>query len=176
VSKSSRHGAKHRGAACSYVLLLCCIGLVDAHTHAVWAGDRVHEFAMKVCTTLRRHTSASIHTTRSVNVTPTRRPFSRFQSIRRVVSFIHSISFSHSSVQRLSLVQSANPYSALAVIIGATAAEKLEGTSRGVVGAAPLSFLPLVSPYSPPTFHPFPSLYSSFLHSLNSARRSGEAL
>lgn len=23
-------------------------GLVDAHTHAVWAGDRVHEFAMKV--------------------------------------------------------------------------------------------------------------------------------
>jgi len=23
-------------------------GFVDAHTHAVWAGDRVHEFAMKV--------------------------------------------------------------------------------------------------------------------------------
>ena len=23
-------------------------GLVDGHTHAVWAGDRVHEFAMKV--------------------------------------------------------------------------------------------------------------------------------
>ncbi len=23
-------------------------GLVDAHTHPVWAGDRVHEFAMKV--------------------------------------------------------------------------------------------------------------------------------
>ena len=28
----------------------CCIvpGLVDAHTHPVWAGDRVEEFAMKV--------------------------------------------------------------------------------------------------------------------------------
>ena len=26
-------------------------GLVDAHTHPVWAGDRVHEFAMKVCQT-----------------------------------------------------------------------------------------------------------------------------
>ena len=24
-------------------------GLVDAHTHPVWVGDRVHEFAMKVC-------------------------------------------------------------------------------------------------------------------------------
>lgn len=23
-------------------------GLVDAHTHPVWAGDRVHEFSMKV--------------------------------------------------------------------------------------------------------------------------------
>ena len=23
-------------------------GLVDAHTHPVWAGDRVHEFALKV--------------------------------------------------------------------------------------------------------------------------------
>ncbi|CAM1154392.1 AMDHD1 (predicted) [Pycnogonum litorale] len=23
-------------------------GLVDSHTHPVWAGDRVHEFAMKV--------------------------------------------------------------------------------------------------------------------------------
>ncbi|CAK8688991.1 unnamed protein product [Clavelina lepadiformis] len=28
----------------------CCLlpGLVDAHTHPVWAGDRVHEFAMKL--------------------------------------------------------------------------------------------------------------------------------
>lgn len=25
-------------------------GLVDAHTHPVWVGDRVHEFAMKVRT------------------------------------------------------------------------------------------------------------------------------
>lgn len=24
------------------------LGLVDAHTHPVWAGDRVNEFAMKV--------------------------------------------------------------------------------------------------------------------------------
>ena len=24
-------------------------GLIDGHTHPVWAGDRVHEFAMKVC-------------------------------------------------------------------------------------------------------------------------------
>ena len=23
-------------------------GLIDGHTHPVWAGDRVHEFAMKV--------------------------------------------------------------------------------------------------------------------------------
>lgn len=28
---------------------MCVIpGLVDAHTHPVWVGDRVHEFAMKV--------------------------------------------------------------------------------------------------------------------------------
>ena len=27
-------------------------GLVDAHTHPVWAGDRVHEFALKVGTNL----------------------------------------------------------------------------------------------------------------------------
>lgn len=27
---------------------LIVAGLVDAHTHPVWAGDRVHEFAMKV--------------------------------------------------------------------------------------------------------------------------------
>lgn len=27
---------------------LLVLGLVDAHTHPVWAGDRVHEFAMKV--------------------------------------------------------------------------------------------------------------------------------
>lgn len=26
------------------------LGLVDAHTHPVWAGDRVHEFALKVGT------------------------------------------------------------------------------------------------------------------------------
>lgn len=28
----------------------CCVlpGLIDAHTHPVWAGDRVHEFAMKL--------------------------------------------------------------------------------------------------------------------------------
>lgn len=28
------------------------VGLVDAHTHPVWEGDRVHEFAMKVRTNL----------------------------------------------------------------------------------------------------------------------------
>lgn len=28
--------------------LFVVAGLVDAHTHPVWAGDRVHEFAMKV--------------------------------------------------------------------------------------------------------------------------------
>ena len=27
-------------------------GLVDAHTHPVWAGDRVNEFAMKVSTSV----------------------------------------------------------------------------------------------------------------------------
>ena len=28
----------------------CCIipGLIDAHTHPVWAGDRVHEFSLKL--------------------------------------------------------------------------------------------------------------------------------
>ena len=31
----------------------CAIpGLIDGHTHPVWAGDRVHEFAMKVCLTI----------------------------------------------------------------------------------------------------------------------------
>ena len=39
------------------VLLVCVIlwylfvsnsGLIDGHTHPVWVGDRVHEFAMKV--------------------------------------------------------------------------------------------------------------------------------
>ena len=24
-------------------------GLIDAHTHPIWVGDRVHEFALKVC-------------------------------------------------------------------------------------------------------------------------------
>ena len=28
-------------------------GMVDAHTHPVWAGDRVHEFALKVSPFLR---------------------------------------------------------------------------------------------------------------------------
>jgi len=32
-------------------VLWLSVGLVDAHTHAVWAGDRVHEFAMKVRST-----------------------------------------------------------------------------------------------------------------------------
>lgn len=32
-------------------------GLVDAHTHPVWEGDRVHEFAMKVS----EHTKQYIH-------------------------------------------------------------------------------------------------------------------
>ena len=31
------------------------LGLVDAHTHPVWAGDRVHEFAMKVSKTSEYH-------------------------------------------------------------------------------------------------------------------------
>ena len=25
-----------------------CIGFVDGHTHALWAGDRVSEFSLKV--------------------------------------------------------------------------------------------------------------------------------
>lgn len=39
---------------CLFTLLIICvsvstnIGLIDGHTHPVWAGDRVHEFAMKV--------------------------------------------------------------------------------------------------------------------------------
>ena len=40
-------------------------GLVDAHTHPVWEGDRVHEFAMKVGTThahTHTHTHAHTHT------------------------------------------------------------------------------------------------------------------
>ena len=32
---------------------MCVVpGLVDAHTHPVWVGDRVHEFAMKVSASL----------------------------------------------------------------------------------------------------------------------------
>ena len=33
-------------------------GLVDAHTHPVWVGDRVHEFAMKVNKTINIFVSA----------------------------------------------------------------------------------------------------------------------
>ena len=29
-------------------IYLTCPGLIDGHTHPVWAGDRVHEFAMKL--------------------------------------------------------------------------------------------------------------------------------
>jgi len=63
--------------------------------------------------------------------------------------------------------------------VGATAAEKLEGTSRGA-DADPIPFLllcPFPSPLTAPSMsHPFPSPHSSFLLALNSARRSGEAL
>ena len=34
------------------ILFVCFLnllsGLIDGHTHPVWVGDRVHEFAMKV--------------------------------------------------------------------------------------------------------------------------------
>jgi len=61
------------------------------------------------------------------------------------------------------------------MIIGATTAEQLEGTSRGV-GADPLPFR--LRPFDVsrlPMFHPFPSLLF-FPSPLNLARRSGEAL
>ena len=37
-------------------------GLVDAHTHPVWAGDRVHEFSMKVSPSRRSSISYTSHT------------------------------------------------------------------------------------------------------------------
>ena len=49
------HEVDARMADCSFercidVSGMCVLpGLVDAHTHPVWVGDRVHEFAMKVC-------------------------------------------------------------------------------------------------------------------------------
>ena len=34
---------------CDFVCFLNLLsGLIDGHTHPVWVGDRVHEFAMKV--------------------------------------------------------------------------------------------------------------------------------
>lgn len=43
---------KHRNSTFDEVIDAtgCCIipGLIDAHTHPVWAGDRVHEFALKL--------------------------------------------------------------------------------------------------------------------------------
>lgn len=44
--------AKYKNETAEHVLDASgrCVlpGLVDAHTHPVWAGDRVHEFSMKV--------------------------------------------------------------------------------------------------------------------------------
>lgn len=37
-------------------------GLVDAHTHPVWAGDRVHEFSMKVSPTRKLSIVSISHT------------------------------------------------------------------------------------------------------------------
>ena len=31
-----------------YIVNISILGLIDGHTHPVWAGDRVHEFAMKL--------------------------------------------------------------------------------------------------------------------------------
>lgn len=33
---------------CPRTILYHVVGFVDAHTHPVWAGDRIHEFSMKV--------------------------------------------------------------------------------------------------------------------------------
>ena len=35
-------------ARCVYIVNISILGLIDGHTHPVWAGDRVHEFAMKL--------------------------------------------------------------------------------------------------------------------------------
>ncbi|KAK4309468.1 hypothetical protein Pmani_018907 [Petrolisthes manimaculis] len=52
VGPDSEVGAKFPGARWGRVVEACgravVPGLVDAHTHPVWAGDRVHEFALKV--------------------------------------------------------------------------------------------------------------------------------
>jgi len=65
--------------------------------------------------------------------------------------------------------------------IGATTAEKLEGTSRAGVDTDHIPFLPLFFSRLPllphPCITPFPCLYSAFIRPLNSARRTGlEAL
>ena len=55
-------------------------GLVDAHTHSIWAGDRVHEFAMKVSVMHSRprkklcRLAASNHSFISYNFPITRKP------------------------------------------------------------------------------------------------------
>ena len=55
------HEVDSRTEGCSFERLIdaggmsVIPGLVDAHTHPVWVGDRVHEFAMKVHVNLRDH-------------------------------------------------------------------------------------------------------------------------
>jgi len=62
--------------------------------------------------------------------------------------------------------------------IGATTAEKLEGTSRGVDADRPTPFLFFACSFSVSLYRSShsPSRYSSLLLPINSARRSGEAL
>jgi hypothetical protein len=43
-----QHGSVCLPLSAFCFLILSITGLVDAHTHPVWAGERVHEFAMKV--------------------------------------------------------------------------------------------------------------------------------
>lgn len=52
LGTDSEVGAELQGASFERVIdaegMSVIPGLVDAHTHPVWVGDRVHEFAMKV--------------------------------------------------------------------------------------------------------------------------------
>ena len=61
VGKADEIAAKYASRHDDFAEIIDCSGmsvlpgLVDGHTHPVFAGDRVHEFAMKVKTLAEKH-------------------------------------------------------------------------------------------------------------------------
>ena len=66
LGTNSHVGAELQGATFRRVIdaegMSVVPGLVDAHTHPVWVGDRVNEFAMKVSTKIVCGKGSSTHT------------------------------------------------------------------------------------------------------------------